>query len=43
MCIVNTYLKYMNVPKYTNEVRGRDEKKVMSIIILVLVKRDVLK
>ena len=43
LCVCNKYFNYKNVHTYTRMVRGRGGMEVMSMIDLVLVKRDTLK
>ena len=40
--MINTYFKHKNLYKYTKVAGGQDRMKVMRIIDLVLVKRDML-
>ena len=42
LCVGNTYFKHRNLHKYTKVARGQDVMKVMSMIDLLLVKRDIL-
>ena len=39
----NTYLENESLQKYTSVAKGQDEVKVMNIIDLVLVKKDILR
>ena len=38
----NTYFKYKNLPKYTRLASGQDGVEIKSMIVLVLMKRDML-
>ena len=42
LCVVNTYFMDKNLHKYTRLARGQNKVEVMSILDLVLVKKDLL-
>ena len=42
LCIVNTYFEHRSLHEYTRVAKGQDGVKVKSMIVLVLVKKDML-